>query len=222
VVGQQATEAQQLLAAAGLTASAVDEHDETVRVGEVLGTEPVAGRRAPSDGVVQMRVSSGPAPRAVPEVDGLDVLDVLAELGRIRLVPGAITRSNDSGEPDGTVLSITPTSGTEVARDSEVDLVVAGTRAPVSMPSVLGLLRSTATEALAGSGVEATFRVVALPMGDPLDGRVVRQGVAAAEKVPKGTVVEILIGSAPAPPATTTTTTPTATTVPSGSSTTVP
>jgi serine/threonine-protein kinase len=222
VVGQQATEAQQLLAAAGLTVGVVDEPDESVRVGEVLGTEPVAGRRAPSDGVVQMRVSSGPAPRTVPVVESRDILDVLAELGRLRLVPGDITRSDDSGEPDGTVLSITPASGTEVARDSEVALVVAGPRSPVPMPSVLGLLRSTAIEALADSGLEATFRVVALPMGDPRDGRVVRQGVAAAEKVPRGTVVEILIGSAPSPPVTTTTTTPTTSTVVPGSSTTVP
>lgn len=217
VVGQQATEAQQLLVAAGLTANAVDEPDETVRVGEVLATRPAAGRRAPADGVVQVLVSSGPAPRKVPAIEGRDVLDVLTELGRLHLVPGDITRSVDSGEPDGTVLSITPAPGTEVARDSEVDLVVAGTRAPVPMPSVLGLLRSTATEALSDTGLEFSFRVVALPMGDPRDGRVVRQGVAAAEKVPKGTVVEILIGSAPAPPSTTTTTT-----VAPGTPTTVP
>lgn len=212
VVGQQATEAQQVLAATGLTARVVDEHDETVRVGEVLGSKPVAGQRAPADGTVELRVSSGPAPRTIPEVEGRDVLDVLAELGRLRLVPDDITRSSDSGEPDGTVLAVDPAVGTEVPRDSKVDLSVAGTRKPVSMPSVVGLLRSTAVEALSGSGVEPVFRVVSLPMGDPRNGRVVRQGVAAAEKIPRGTVVEILIGSAPDPP--TTTTTPTTTIAP--------
>lgn len=223
VVGQQSLEAQQLLEANGLTASVVDQHDETVRVGEVLGTEPAAGRRAPPDGVVELRVSSGPAPREIPDAQGRDVLDVLAELGRLRLLPGDIRRDSDSDEPDGTVLSITPGAGTQVARDSEVDLVVAGVRAPVAMPSVIGLLRSTATEALAGSGVEATFRVVALPMGDPRDGRVIRQGVAAAEKVPRGTTVEIVIGDAPSPPTTTAPpTTSTTTTSPGGSPTTEP
>lgn len=223
VVGQQATEARQLLEAAGLTVSVVERHDETVRVGEVLGTEPVAGRRAPPDGVVELRVSSGPAPREIPDAQGRDVLDVLAELGRLRLVPGDIRRDNETDEPDGTVLSISPGPGNEVPRDSEVDLVIAGVRAPVSMPSVVGLLRSTATEALAGSGLDISFRVVALPMGDPRDGRVIRQGVAAAEKIPKGTAVEIVVGDAPAPP-TTTTTAPamTTTTVERGTSTTVP
>jgi len=207
LVGQQVTEAQALLVATGLTGVQVPEFDEEVRIGEVLGSEPAAGRRAPPDGVVSLVVSDGPAPRVVPEVDGRDDLDVLAELGRLRLRPGDIEYVNDSDLPDGTVLSISPAPGASVPRDSEVDLVIAGRAPLVAVPSVLGLLRSTAEEALSGSGIRATYRTVALPVGDSRNGRVVRQGVQPAEEVPSGTVVEILIGSAPPPPTTTTTTT---------------
>ncbi len=215
LVGQQATEAQALLTASGLTGVVVPVYDEEVRVGEVLGTDPAAGRRAPADGAVALEVSDGPAPRVVPQVAGRGDLEVLAELGRLRLRPGDVTFDQDSELPDGEVISISPAPGTEVPRDSTVDLVVAGVPSPVVMPSVIGLLESTAREALSGSGVQPTFRVVALPAGDSRNGRVVRQGVEAAAEVPAGTVVEILVGSAPPPPTTTTTTT-----TPSGTTTT--
>lgn len=204
VVGQQITEAQGLLVASGLTAEVTEVPDEEVRVGEVLGTRPAPGRLAGGQGAVEVMVSSGPAPRVVPEVVDRDVLDVLAELGRLRLRPESISRVEESDVADGTVLSIEPGPGTSVARDSDVTLVVAGTPRPVTVPAVEGLLRTTAVEALADSAITASFRVVALPSGDPRDGRVLRQGVAAAAQVPKGTEVEFVIGRAPPPPPTTT------------------
>lgn len=218
VVGQQAAEAQALLVASGLSGEVANVYDEDVRPGEVLGTEPDAGQRAPGNGVVTLEVSQGPEPRVVPEVQGREDLDVLAELGRLRLRPGSIDFESGTGLPDGQVISIAPAPGTSVPRGSTVDLVVAGTRALVAMPSVLGLLQATAQEALADSAVEPVFRVVALAPGDSRSGRVIRQGVEAGADVPAGTVVEILVGRAPPPPTTTTTTTtavgPTSTTTP--------
>ena len=205
VVGQQISEATGVLVAAGLTVEVSEVADEDVRVGEVLGTEPVAGRQAGADRVVAVQVSSGPAPRTVPEVADRDVIEVVEELGRLELRPESIRRVVDETLADGTVLSIEPAPGTEVPRYGEVELVVVGTPEPVVMPAVEGLLRSTATEVLADTPLDVTFRVVALPAGDPRDGRVLRQGVAAMSEVPRGTPVELVVGSAPQLPAPTTT-----------------
>ncbi|MEZ5239076.1 MAG: PASTA domain-containing protein [Microthrixaceae bacterium] len=213
VVGQQVTEALGLLVASGLTGEVVEVPDEEVRVGEVLATEPSAGRRAGGEGTVVVEVSRGPALRTIPEIASRDVIDVVTELGRLRLRPGSITRVEDAEFPDGTVLSIEPASGTRVPRGSDVSLVVSGTPEPVIIPAVTGLLRATADEVLDGVPLDFVFRVVALPAGDPRDGRVVRQGVPSMSEVPRGTAVEILVGSAPpppttVPPVTTTTTVP--------------
>jgi beta-lactam-binding protein with PASTA domain len=216
-VGQQATEALVLLTTVGLTGEVVPTYDEDVRPGEVLGSDPAPGRRAPPDGVVRLLVSDGPEPRTIPAIEGRRALDVLAELGRLRLVPGDVTVDVDSDRPPGEAISISPAPGTAVPRGSVVDLVVAGVEpdTPLLMPSLVGLLRSTAEEAVSAAGVDARFRTVALPVGDPRDGRVLRQGIAAGESIPERTAVEVVVGIAPAPPTTLPPPT-TATTTPSG------
>lgn len=209
--GQQSGAAEKVLNSVGLTARIVPTHDEVVRPGEVLRSKPAAGRRAPADGVVTIAVSDGPAPRTVPVVDGRTATDVLAELGRAGLIPAKVTDAVDHSVPVGTVISISPPSGTPVPRGTKVDLKVSAAPVPLTMPAVEGLTRATAGKALDESGLDATFRNVALPMGDARDGRVVRQGVMAGSKVPPGTRVEVLVGVAPPPPTTTTTPSPTST-----------
>lgn len=203
-VGQQANEALVLLSTVGLSGEVVPTYDEEVRPGEVLGSDPIAGRRAPPDGVVQLQVSDGPEPRTIPAIDGRRAVDVIAELGRLRLVPGEITTETDTELPPGEVISIAPAPGTAVARGSEVDLVVAGTEAdtPLMMPSLVGLLRSTAAEAASAAGVDVRFRAVELPVGDPRDGRVLRQGIRAGSEIPAEVSVEVVVGVAPPPPTT--------------------
>lgn len=214
--GQQRAEAETTLSRVGLTASVVSVNDEEVRPGEVIGSSPGAGRRAPPDGVVELRVSAGPAPRVVPEVGGRSGVEVLAELGRIDLVPGSVSFEVTGDAPDGAAISVDPPPGTEVPRYSEVDVVIAIPAEPGGMPSVTGLLESTARRALDESGVDATFRRVRLPAGDSRSGRVVRQGVPAGTAVPAGLEVEVLVGVAPPPPTTTTAPPPTTQAPPSG------
>lgn len=201
-VGQQVNEAQTLLSTVGLTAVAERVYDEDVRPGEVLGSDPRPGRRAPPDGNVRIQISDGPAPRAVPAIDGRTSAEVLAELGRLRLIPGSVSVTSGSGQPDGSMLAISPAAGSQVPRGSVVDVEVAGPADPVVMPSVTGLLESTAGEALADAGVAATVRRIRLPTGDSRSGRVLRQGVAAGSVMSDGLVVEIVVGVAPPPPTT--------------------
>ncbi|MGI9577665.1 MAG: PASTA domain-containing protein [Microthrixaceae bacterium] len=203
-VGQQAAEALVLLSTVGLTGEVVPTYDEDIRPGEVLGSDPAPGRRAPPDGVVQLQVSDGPAPRTIPPIEGRRAIDVIAELGRLRLVPDDVSTDVDSELPVGNVVSISPGAGTEVPRGSRVDLVVAGTEpdTPLLMPSLVGLLRSTATDAAATAGVDVRFRTVELPIGDSRDGRVLRQGIRAGSEIPADVSVEAVVGVSPPPPTT--------------------
>ena len=203
-VGQQATEAQVLLSTIGLGAEFVPTFDEEVRPGEVLGSDPSPGRRAPPSGVVRLLVSDGPEPRTIPAVENRRALDVVADIGRLRLLPGDIATEVDTAVPVGNVVSISPPSGTQVPRGSTVDLVVAGEApdTPLVMPALLGLLRDTAVDAAADAGLEARFRTVELPLGDSRSGRVIRQGIAPGSEIPADVLVEVVVGVAPPPPTT--------------------
>lgn len=215
-VGQQGTDAVALLRSAGLEARLVPTPDEKIRPGEVMGSRPGAGKRAPADRTVQLVVSDGPAPRTVPEFSGRTAVDVLDELGRLGLRPGTITTKVTAGVPDGVVTGLDPVPGTSVPRYSDVNLTVAGPEDPTRMPSVVGLLQATAADALSTAGVKATFRAVQVAAGDASAGRVLHQGVAAGATLPAGTVVEVVVAVAPPPPTTTVPPGPTTTTTAPG------
>lgn len=211
--GQQFTDAAALLQAVGLGAEAVPTYDELVRPGEVLSSSPAAGERVAPGGSVTLATSNGPAPRIVPAIldeqgQPRDVLAVLADLGRVTLLPGALTTQPSADVPPGGVLSVSPAPGTEVARGSQVDVVYSAPEDPVSVPWVVGLAESTAATAVEEAGLSPTVRRVDLPTGDPASGRVVRQGIPGGSEVPAGRAVEIVVGIA-LPPTTTTAPTPT-------------
>jgi len=66
VEGQQSTDALSFIQRSGFVGEPVQAFDESVRPGQVLGTEPEAGQRVPQGGLIRIRVSNGPAPRTVP------------------------------------------------------------------------------------------------------------------------------------------------------------
>jgi serine/threonine-protein kinase len=217
-VGQQATEATNLLSALGLAAEQVPVHDEQVRPGEVLYSAPASGERVAPGGTVQLAVSNGPAPRTVPAIvdpagQPRRAVDVLAELGRLGLRPSSIDEVVDPNLPVGTVVAIEPASGSEVARGTEVAMtVVVEKDDAVTVPWVEGLKESSAVSAMEEAGAVAVLRRVDLPVGDPASGRVVRQGIPGGSVVPSGQQVEVVVGVALPPPSTTTTTAVTTTT----------
>ncbi|MBA3346586.1 MAG: PASTA domain-containing protein [Gemmatimonadales bacterium] len=93
--------------------------------GSVVWQDPPPGMVLPSNTVVQLVVSGGPAPARIPDVIGLalpyaeKVLDAAGvRVGRVDTV---------SGEPEaGVVLAISPPPGNGRPRGSAVDLVVSG------------------------------------------------------------------------------------------------
>jgi serine/threonine-protein kinase len=200
--GQQSNEAVALLRTLGLAGEVVPTPDEQVRPGEVTGSTPDAGRSVPPGGTVRLAVSTGPAPRTVPAFEGRPVTDVAAELGRLGLVVGDVTRRATADVPEGTVLAMSATPGTQVPRGTSVDLTVAQPATLPIVPWVEGLLRSTAVEALTAADVPYQLRQVSLPVGDPRSGRVLRQGIPGGAGLPAGVTVEVVVGVAPPPPTT--------------------
>jgi serine/threonine-protein kinase len=100
----------------------------------VLGTVPEAGTVLAIPSPVQLRVSAGPPLVAVPDLVGLNELDVYGLLDAAGLRLGELTRELRLVEPEGQVLGQQPLAGDSIPAGSEVDVVVATQRVDLQAP----------------------------------------------------------------------------------------
>ena len=121
--------------------------------------------------------TAGAKPR-VPAVVGLSTAaatEKLAERGYSVIVRGRVS----SGARLGTVLSESPSPGTELDRGGQVTIVVARGPSTVAVPNVVGLSVDQAVVRLRSAGLKS--RTVEVASAQPKD-RVIRQAPPAAAR----------------------------------------
>ncbi|MBS1837972.1 MAG: PASTA domain-containing protein, partial [Actinobacteria bacterium] len=148
VKGFQQSEAVKLLQANQLNPAVQPAYDESVRPGEVLRTDPAAGIRSDPGAAVTVYVSNGPAPHTVPQIADQPIAQGFAALGRSGVGLGSVTTQTVSGKQPGVIVSTDPGAGTSVPRGFPVAVVVTPDGPNLTVPSVTGLLSSSATSAL--------------------------------------------------------------------------
>lgn len=123
----------------------------TVKKGSVVGTDPPAGTVLPRDTAVNMVISSGPPPVALPKVTGLKRADATAELSKLGLIIGEVTQTGAVADPlDGVVLSQSQDPGTELRAGDVVTVTVR--RAAVPPPTLPPTTVPPAAPATPGPG----------------------------------------------------------------------
>jgi len=202
MAGLQGGEAVKLLQAVGLLAQLEDAYDETIRPGEVVGSEPASGTRAPPGSTVVVRVSQGPAPRTVPEIAGTSIGEAIVALSRADLTVGDITRQYSVDQPSGTVVSSEPPGGAQAPRDQPVALVVTSTDLPIDVPDLVGLTRASAGTVARDVGLTTSVTTQSLVAGDLRIGVVISQVPVAGSRVADGSV-SITVGALETPTTTT-------------------
>ena len=146
-------------------------------------------------------VSGGKSPKIVPKVEGLRIEEGMNQIGLAGLGIGSIVREYTGAEP-GIVLRTEPGAGALLGRDQPVTVVVTGPAPTVEVPSVEALREADAVSKMQEAGLDVTVRPWQVPTGAPEVGRVIRQGIPPAAKVPPNFKVELLVGVAPPPPTT--------------------
>jgi eukaryotic-like serine/threonine-protein kinase len=178
LVGISLEDATAILEGNQLTVGAVTRaFDEEAPQGTVLEVVTIE-RELPTGSAVALRVSDGPAPRAVPDgLAGLPFAEAEALLSEARLVA---TRTDvyDASVPEGAVISTDPAAGTELPVDSPITVVVSLGPEPVEIPNVEGQSASDAQTTLEGVGL-----CVSDTQGPP-------NNAVIATDPPAGTVVE--------------------------------
>jgi serine/threonine-protein kinase len=152
LTGADQPTATRLLRQAGLQARFIGTASEDVPAGTVVSWSPSQGLQRPGT-VVSVVLSTGPAPRVVPDLTGSSYDDAVAKLQGLRLVPARQNAFSDT-VAEGQVISTTPAAGSSVGRDSTVTLVVSAGPDMVTVPDTVGRDVAGATSSLEQSGLK--------------------------------------------------------------------
>ncbi len=162
------------------------------RIGLAIRSVPGAGEVVERGEQIKVFVSSGPELVAVPNVTGLSRETAEDRLSDAGLVPGQITEQ-ESTETEDEVLAQDPAAGTEVERNTTINLTVSTGIELVDVPNVIGLSARDAAAQLSADGLEAVERETEVA-DEAQDGKVIDQRPAAGTEVQQGRPVVIIIG----------------------------
>ncbi len=193
VVGQPATTATAELHQQGFTKVSTQPEVSSVRVGDVVTTNPPPGTKVHSDSPVVLLVSTGPAPVPVPNVVGQTVTAATNELHGEGFVV-TTTSATSNTVPLNSVIRTNPPAGTSRAKGSAVQLVVSSGKQQVAIPSLIGQTPSSAG---------ATLSQLQLVVGPQINeasnsvsfGKVTRTAPPAGTQVPVGTSVTVYVST---------------------------
>lgn len=188
LMGHIAGDAARLLAEADLRQGRVRQQESRQRTGTVLDQSPNAHSRVAADTAVDLVVAA-PVRVRVPNLLGRGERAAGARLGRAELRRGRTT-TEESREPEGTVIAQEPGAGQRAPVGSSVDLVVA-TAVTVRVPDLLGL-DEAAVETLLAS-LELASGIVERQTSERTPGTVLGQEPVAGTRVVLGTAVAFVL-----------------------------
>ena len=191
VVGLSSQAAIRELRAFGFVVSQVFTASETVPSNEVISQSPEALVEVSQGEEIEITVSSGAVPVAVPGVVGQSAGDA-ARFLQDRGFPSELQVMEGSTAPAGQVLRQDPVAGSEVAPGSTVTLFVAEGLQPVEVPDVAGMTLLQATQVLVQAGLEVSDEVRDEPSVDVEEGLVVGTDPAPPGLLLPGAMVTIL------------------------------
>ncbi|MDZ5145025.1 Stk1 family PASTA domain-containing Ser/Thr kinase [Microbacterium testaceum] len=125
VVDMSYDRAVETLEAQQLTTSRVNESDEKIAAGNVVSTVPEAGTNVTAGQRITVYVSTGPDTATVPTLNGITESEARTSLQKAGLSVGSIRRQDNPALAAGTIISSSVESGSEVAKGTTVNLVVA-------------------------------------------------------------------------------------------------
>ena len=191
VAGLREREAVKRLKARGFAVDSESEFSSELESGRVIETQPEAGTSIEGGSEVTLIVSQGADLATVP-----DVLGVGQQIAENRIEAEdliANVETQDSDEPEGTIIAQDPPAGTETETDSEVTIVVSTGAGSVLVPDVEGLFRDGAIRIMQNAGLNVVWQDQETT--NPADdGRVLDQAPEPGQRVPEGETVTLIIG----------------------------
>jgi serine/threonine-protein kinase len=142
--------------------------------------------QAPKGSRVDLVVSSGPAPRPIPDLTNVPEADAKAELEKLQLVVVRAEDFSDTVAP-GKVIRTDPPKGATAPRGGNVTMVVSKGPDLVVVPDVTGMTADQAATRLEAGGLTVNR------VEGPFRGHVYTTDPAAGVKVKRGSSVDLYL-----------------------------
>jgi serine/threonine-protein kinase len=180
----------------------VREPSDDVAAGVVIRTQPGEATSLQQNKPFQLVVSSGPAPRPLPDIAGLPLEQATAKLTQLGLKVQQADPAFDENIPAGVVISwMVPEQpalkpGDTVTRGTTVAVVVSAGPQPRVVPNLVGLTIEDATAQLAAQNlvlvqVDPQFSDSVAP------GLIMAQDIGANTQVPRGSTISVATSKGP-------------------------
>ena len=145
---------------------------------------------------VNLVISSGPQMVAVPTVEGLTQGAATTTIIEAKLKLGTVTQQTNNTVATGKVISQDPASGSSMAQDSPVNLVISSGPQVVTVPNVEKLTQDEATTAI--TAAKLTMGTVTQQASNTVaTGNVISQDPANGSSLAQGSPVNLVISSGP-------------------------
>ncbi|HEY3374790.1 MAG TPA: PASTA domain-containing protein [Candidatus Aquicultor sp.] len=219
VIGETQTQAESTINNAGFSVGNISQlATTTVQPGIVLKQTPGGGTNARLGSAIDLTVSEGPQPVAVPDVTGQTETDAATSLQAAGFTVKTVQAFSDT-VPTGSVISQSPIAGASANPGSMVTITVSEGPTPsstttssttsttilqVTVPNVVGQSQAAATSTLQAAGfivrVNQAFNDT-VPAGG-----VITQAPTAGSLANSGSTATIVVSRGPAPTSTTSST----------------
>lgn len=179
--------------------------------GNIIAQSPIAGAEVDKGTVINVVISAGPEiveempPKeeketveikrvTLPHYAGLNIDDVQRNIIELNLKIGDINYIENENYPKDAVVKTEPSSGMQIAEQSEIIIYVSKGAGEVTVPDVYRLSKSGAINKLQKAGLKLSQTHYTTDIEYPFD-IVIRQSPKAGSKVSKDTGVEIWINT---------------------------
>lgn len=195
VVGQTVGNATTIVSNAGFTPNVINETSSSPN-GTVIAQSPNGGERINTGSIVTLKVSQGPGQVNVPQVQGMSKSAATKAIVAAGLTVGQTVTQSSATIPQGAAIGTEPPYPTLMTSGDPVTLYISSGKAPVNVPYLIGLTGGAAAAQLKSLGLGVT--VLNQPASTASQtGNVLSQTPAATKSVPPGTIVTIVVATAP-------------------------
>ena len=168
---------------------------DNTTAGAVISQRPRPGTKIHEGGTLELTVSRGPPPVAVPDLTGAFRADATTRLGAAQLAVGNVATTYDEQAAAGLVLAWTH-KGEQVPKHTPIDLTVSAGPRPRTVPSLAGKSFDQAAAALQAVGLVAARGPDAFSDTVPKD-QVISSSPAAGASVDRGSKVTVTVSKGP-------------------------